>query len=521
MKIEQFSFPIWLIKNGIKNEKNEQLEFNNHLFLYQIARDFSKKQVIKKAAQIGMSVLFNLKAFYMAKYGGMNLIYTMPSDSDVEEFAKTKTDRIFQSNECIRKYIKVDNVTLKQIGERFLYFKGTRSKAAPISTTADALLHDELDRSDMNIVEIYQSRISASQHKYTWYFSNPSLTKVGVDLYWQQSDKHEWFITCTKCKDEQILSWEDNVDTENKIYVCRSCNAQLTDKDRKLGVWKPTSQGEWRGYHVSQLMAPWVKVDDLIKQKEQQGIEYFRNFVLGEPYSPGDSIDFRQAIMDNWSAKPLDNEPFFMGIDVGKEKHWVLGSQRGIFKIGVCESRQELESVIDKYNPVVVIDSGPERTWVEEFRLKYPKLFICFYQHDKNIAEMIRWGGMKGSDEDKKNWGYVWIDRNRVIDLTVQKIASGELEFDLPREDLEKVIQHWENRTRIEEEVKSLRTKRYIWDRTGPDHFAAACHFYVIATQRIMEPVIITPEGGDHTKAFIYEHNKMRNLEEVFNEMNE
>lgn len=525
MKIEDVSIPFWVIQNKIKNEKNELFEFKSHYFLYDPLRDMSRLQVIKKAAQIGLSVTMNLKAFFVASKLNLSVIYTMPSDSDVEEFSKTKADRIFQSNECIRKEIRLDNVGLKQVGETFIYYKGTRSKAAPISTTTDILIHDEIDRSDMEIIEIYSSRIAASKFKGKWLLSNPSTTNVGVDLAWKKSDKKEWHITCGDCKHEQYLEWEKNVDEIRGIYVCQNCGKEITDKERMKGRWLPTAEGEWSGYHISQMMASWISAEELIKEKEEKGIEYFRNFVLGEPYSVGTTADFRQVITDNWTVDTLDSPPLYMGVDIGKRKHWVLGDKKGIFKIGVCESREELESVINHYNPLVVMDSGPERTWAEEFKRKYPKVFLCFYRHDKNIAQMIQWGGEKGNFEDSKNWGYVWIDRNRLIDDLIYNMMRGEVLFALHREDLERMIKHWETMRRVEEEVKGLRTSRYIWETTtGVNHFASALWFYYIARKRADIKTSFGGELGARPRQLVNitaegEH-KIADLKEIWEETN-
>lgn len=410
---------------------------------------------------------------------------TMPSDMDVSEFVKTKADKIFQANEVLRKKFSSDTVGLKQIGDRFIYYKGTKSKTVAISTTADVLIHDEIDRSDLGIIETYKSRISASKYKGVWYLSNPSLISVGVDETWKLSDQKEWFITCSKCGTEQFLKWEDNVDEIRQIYVCNNCGKEITDKERKLGKWKATKQGkEVSGYHISQMMAPWITAKDLIKERELRGDDYFRNFILGEPYSVGEEANIRQAILDGWTAEPLDRKPFFMGIDIGRIKHYVLGSEEGIFKIGTCESREEVESIIDRYNPIVVMDAGPERTWAEEFKKKYPKLFLNFYRRDKDIAELIKWGGMKDNEEDRKNWGFVWTDRTRIIDKTIDEIVRGNIQFALTREDLEQMIRHWESMRRIIEETPQ-RTERYIWEsKTGVDHLCHALVYYVIARNR-------------------------------------
>ena len=525
--MEKNSIPLWIMQEGIVNERGESFEFKDHLFLYDILKDQLPRQVIMKCAQIGASVSMNLKAFFFADKLKLSSIYTMPSDSDVQEFSKTKTDKIFTANSKIRERILLDNVGLKEVGDKrgsvFIYFKGTRSKAAPISTTTDLLIHDELDRSDFSIIEIYESRISNSKYKGIWYLSNPSTTNAGVDVYWKKSDKKEWFITCPACKYEQFLKWEENVDEIRQIYVCAKCNAEILDDTRRLGKWKATAKGDWSGYHISQMMAPWHSARNLIKVKDTRGVEYFKNFVLGEPYSIGELADFRQMITDSWTPSVLDKKPFFMGVDVGKEKHWVLGSETGIFKIGKCESREELESVIDRYNPTVVMDSGPERTWAEEFKKKYPKLYLCFYRKDKDIAKMIEWGGEKGTFENIKNRGYVWIDRNRVIDATVYDMMRGEIQFSISREDLERYITHWETMRRIVEDVPALRSERYVWESTtGMNHWASATWFYWLALKKRPGPVEVIDEKVSRPEEMIQvtsEGIKMRPLKEVMQEI--
>jgi len=521
MEIENYSIPAWIIKNNIKNEKGELFEFKDHLFLFDYLCDNSQNICGKKCSQIGGSVSENLKTFHYADKQKITTIYTMPSDSDVEEFSKTKTDKIFQANDCIKSKLLLDNVGLKQINDTFVYFKGTRSKAAPISTTADRLVHDELDRSDMNIVESYSSRTADSKHKKLVLLSNPSFYNVGIDLAWKKSDKKEWFIRCTGCGEKQTLTYDENIDEIRKVFVCSKCNKVLTDIERRLGFWEPTATlGEhlFSGYHFSHLMYVRHTAEEIIRNKHTKSIEFFRNFVLGEPYSSGDVTDFRQIITDNWVPEPIDEGQFYMGIDIGKEKHWALGTEKGIFKIGKCESREELSSVIERYNPIIVMDSGPERTWAEEFKQKYPKLSICFYNHNTSQqAEMIKWGGEKNTEDDYKNIGYVWIDRNRVIDGLVYDMMRGDIVYNLNREDMDKLIEHWMTMSRIEEDTPQG-GKRYVWvTSTGVNHYCSAMWFYWIARKKAINPTIVISSTRDKKEIIFQDKDgfKMRSLREI------
>ena len=519
-KLAQISPAIWVKENNFVNEKGELITFDNHLFQWQIFADMNPEQCIKKCAQVGISVLMNLKVFHLAKYRGITTIYTMPSDTDVWEFVKTKTDKIYISNPELRKDLVSDNIGLKQVGNNFIYFKGAISKTAPISTTADLLLHDELDRSELSIIEQYRSRISASKYKGIWKISNPSLTGVGVDEDWKKSDRKEWFVRCKQCQQEQYLTWDDNVDEIKGIYVCRACGKPLTDKDRRAGQWKPTAEGRVSGYHISQMMASWLSAKDLIKEKEERGIEYFYNFVLGEPYSVGEMMDFRRIIEDCWTSEPQDKEPFYMGIDIGKVKHYVIGSDKGIFKIGKCESREELEDLLRRYNPRYVIDAGPERTWAEEIRNKFPKGTLCFLNKKNDAKAIVEWGGEKNTDEDRKKVGYVFVDRNRAIDQMLYEMARGEILYSVDSRTLEQYIQHWLVMRRIIEETKQ--NKRYVWDSTTTEnHYVFSTLFYWLAKQRGGKVSFIADVKPK--KEIIQrtaEGFEMRSLEDIVNEQN-
>jgi hypothetical protein len=467
----------------------------------------------------------NLKAFFIADKMRATTIYTMPSDSDVEEFSKTKTDPVFRANRAIRERISLDNTFLKQVGDRFIHFKGTRSKTAPISTSADVLIHDEKDRSDLKIVESYQSRITGEGSlRWTWNVSNPSQNRVGIDLDWDESDKKEWFVKCPRCRRNQTLIWEKNVDEMARIYVCADCGAPISARDIMLGHWEPTSRGRVSGYHISQMMATWLSPGDLIESREKRGVEYFRNFVLGEPWSPGEVSDFSRTILDSWTQEPLDSGRLFLGVDVGRRKHWVLGNASGIFRIGKTERREEIEEILRKYDPIAVMDSGPERTWAEEFRKKFLKLFICFYHKDTEQQRLVTWGGLGAAKTEKEfnKLGYVWIDRNRLIDDLVYNMQRGEVLFHLMREDLEEYIEHWQTMRRTEK-VDAVGRKRYSWDSTsGVNHYASATWFYWVARSGFAGPAAeFLREPGAAEKKLIQvtaEGQKMRDLKEIMEE---
>lgn len=508
----------WIIENNIVNEKGQPISFHEHLFMYEPYQDFSRRQVAMKCSQIGWSVMMAIKAVYAMKTFGWNIIYTLPSDNDVHEHVPTKVDRIYESNPAIKETLTSEKISVKQIDGSFIFFKGTRSKSAAIMTTADLLIHDELDRSDLSIIEMFGSRTKRSKYKGRWDLSNPSYTNLGVDVAWAMSDQKEWYVTCGSCNLSQVLDWYKNVSYDLGEYVCQQCGSVITDKMRNLGEWKARNPlSEVSGYHVSQMMAPWISCKELIIEEKQNSEEYFYNFILGLPVEVGDVENFRRLILDAWTPRSLRTPPYFMGVDIGSKKHYVLGNKDGIFKIGYVKTRLELEAIIDRYNPYVVMDAGPERTWAEEFKQKYPKLAICFYKRDKERKKLYEWG-------EKDKIGYVYVDRNRMLDQTVSDIIYADIQFDLESQYLEQYISHWESVTKRAEE-DSLGGVRYVWAKNtehAQDHYVHATNYYNVARTRVQKAIVDLPRENKNLDIVVptADGMKMRSLEEIMNNRN-
>ena len=95
---EQHSIHAFIGKHDIKTDTGVPLDFKDHQFMWDIYRDLSPYQVIMKAAQVTMSTCATIKAFWIAKYKGMDLIYTLPTESDRNTFVGGKVNRIVAQN---------------------------------------------------------------------------------------------------------------------------------------------------------------------------------------------------------------------------------------------------------------------------------------------------------------------------------------------------------------------------------------------------------------------------------------
>ena len=114
-KIEIPSILQWILDKKIKTEKGDLLNWDDRPFLIDILSDWSPRIVIKKCAQVGGSVTFNLKVMYAVEVFRWNVIYTMPTDGDVADFVKTKTNEIIKANSHVPSFagMSQDSIYLK------------------------------------------------------------------------------------------------------------------------------------------------------------------------------------------------------------------------------------------------------------------------------------------------------------------------------------------------------------------------------------------------------------------------
>lgn len=484
---QYFSILEWLTAEGIVNEKGEAFDFRDRPFLIDILTDLSPSIVCMACAQVGKSISFILKVLFAIKYLRFNVIYTFPTDSDTSEFVSSKLNKIIQANKHEFEGMDTDSIERKEINDRFLFCKGTVSKTAAISTTADLLVHDEVSRSDQLALETYKSRTKASQYKGRWLFSNPGTERDELDMAWQKSDQKEWVITCPHCGDRHHLVFPDSLDMERKLYVCRACKAPIDDDVRRNGVWVDQFGKEWdgrprrdmpSGWHISHMMCAWISAAELIEDS-QGDPAYFNNFVLGKPFSPGDLSVSKGTILDLWTPKDIRGKEVFLGVDVGNIKHYVIRSERGLLKLGRFSKWSELDDIIDFWKPTAgVIDAMPDNTAAKHYVDKYPWMMMSFFQENANNPQVIVWFG-----EDKRQ-GIVYSHRDRALDRHLTDMVEAKHLIGVtPDKEFQLYIKHYET-LRREKVINNKGIERYVWaSTTGEDHYVFADLYSWLAMQ--------------------------------------
>lgn len=443
---------------------------------------------------MGASTMNTLKALYVARFKKKDIIYTLPTDEIRDDFVTGTVNRITVQNEELSRWVKNhDSVERKEVGDNIVRFRGTWNPKQAMTVPASLLIHDEVDASNLENIVLYETRQEAQElkeNKWRWYFSHPSIAGFGVDIYWQQSDKKEWVITCDECKKQQILTWPDSIDKERLCYQCKYCKKALTNEERIFGEWKPIARGEFSGYHVSQLMLYNKSAADILEafndpQKNQQ---YFYNYVLGLPYVGSENKITSDVVLKN--VTPIINEQqdrIIIGVDPGTPIYFSCMNKQGAFYYGSCSLLNDRGEPQDPWDDIrrllkrwptsiVMVDGNGDSTMQRRLQLEFPgRVYLVFYRKDRKTKELMTWG-------EGDEIGTVRVDRNQYFQWMVEQLRdTGRIRLNGKSEEWIDWARQFDNvyreiKTALDKPGKDVATNygvELIWKRNGPDHY---CH---------------------------------------------
>jgi hypothetical protein len=381
---------------------------------------------------------------------------TLPSQNIVSDFVAPKVDPLIASNKCIQALMgKTDSESKKNVGNRFIFFRGAFSEREAISISGDILILDELDRMpNMSVVNTYDSRLQASELGWRWRLSNPSSIGFGVDALWQDSDQRHWFVKCGKCNHEWFIDFEPGdkchfVDKKTCAYLCGKCGKPLSDEDRRMGKWVVKYPDRNRhGYWFSQMCAPWVSAKRILEQYQESNAQFFNNFVLGKAFTPSDLIVNRATILRACAPSYVPKIGVVIGVDQNaNEQIWVAMTPRGMFAHGKAKSWEEIERMKLMWNATVVCDPNPYPIMPKKMTEKHHDWYMVYFKQQTTGLEIIQRKGQ-----------IIYADRTRLLDTVATEIAEGKLLFREKPYDLEDYIADWQNIYRSTEEQPDGRT---------------------------------------------------------------
>jgi hypothetical protein len=492
----------WVLDARVVTENQRILEFDKHRYLIDLYADESADIAVRKSAQNGGSVCFILKSLHAAAYKGDNVIYVLPTQNIVKDFVEPKVNPLISSNPKVAALISKDSVSLKQIGKRYIYFKGASSEREAIAISGDLLVLDELDRMpDMGVVNTYDSRLQASLHPRRWRLSNPSGVGQGIDQAFYDGNQMHWFVRCRACGHEWFiddLRGELNhyLDDERLVFACGKCHEPLSDHDRQMGRWVAAFPNRERhSYWLSQLMVPYVSAARIVEQRNESSTEFYHNFVLGKAYTPSDLVISRETILRACMPSVIPKVGVAMGVDQkASEMEYVAATAQGIFAYGRAKSWEEIEALKLQWGATLVMDAMPYNTGPRLLSQKYPDAYMCYFKDSRGM-DILDW-----------KQGTVYADRTRLLDLVAKEITDCKLVFRMHPYDLEEYIADWQNiyRTVVEEADGRQKVTWLKKDNKESDFSFATAYMRIALSQQLahgdlnlVEPSPLEPNKTD------------------------
>lgn len=446
---------------GITNDEGKPLDFVDHPYLWDIYGDFTKEIVCMKGAQVGFSTMANIKSLWIAKNKKMNIIYSLPSASDINQFVASKTNKLIANSEELSSWTKdKDSIEQKQIGNSTIYYRGTWTERAALSIPADLYIADEVDRSKADVVGQFATRLQHSDYQWQWWFSNPSIPGNGVDIKWEKSDQKHWFIRC-KCGHWQYLTMENIMGTP-AYFGCIKCKKELNRRGDGTGniKWVRKYQDrEISGYWISLLMNPKVSAQEILNKKKEYTDAQFSNYVLGLPYlSKGAKVTsnmFFQNLTDR--VNPMDSR-VIIGVDTGNSINLVAGNKHGLFYHSKTSGYGEVHRLMKQWpKAICLIDNGGDISGPKQLKESYPnRVYTCFLRNDRKNDELAHW------NEDDQS---VIIDRNKLLQLSVDEMSEHRLPIYGTKDDWWEYYIEWDRMRRVEE-IDDKGDRTYEWQKT-------------------------------------------------------
>lgn len=505
----------WILQNNIKNEVGTPISFDERPWQKAIYNDLSPNQVFLKPPQIGATVMNTLKSLWVAYNLKKQIIYTLPTQGDVQDMVGGSFNRIIAQNPILQQWIKDhDTIEQKAVGDAMIFYRGTFTSKQAMMIPSGLNIHDEVDASDPQVITQYETRLQAQKDGgWRWYFSHPSLSGHGVDVYWQQSDQKEWYITCPHCNESQVLSWPQNINVERQEYVCSACDTRLPSDARLAGEWRNKDGVKWdghikgdykfSGWHVSQLMLANKSAASIIEAFEDplKDKQYFYNYVLGLPFiGSEDRIEPKEVLRNCVDEVNTQEGRIVIGADTGHGIHYVMMNEQGAFYYDHETTTTASTTPYDKIKrllrtyprAIAVFDQGGDLIGVRQLQQEFPgRVFLCYYVKNRKSVELIEWGT---GDEYWK----VKVDRNRMMTLVVEQLRDvGRIRLNGTPEEWKAFADMFgylyrekvETKEQKGKDDRSLYGNEYVWKRNGPDHFAHAFLYALVGMDKV--------RGGD------------------------
>lgn len=495
--LEKESELIWMVSN-IRLPKGLEWSFEDRPWQIDIIEDKSKHIIVRKPTQIGMSTVFLGKMLYFADMHQCRLMYTLPRQDDVTDMVYSRLQEVITESPYIAERMgDVDNVRMKKFGKSFIHF--AEMSVPPRMMDVDWMLNDEVDISNTEHLEQAAARMDASKLAYRHQISTPTIDNYGIDALFQLSDQKYWVITCAYCSHDQIMDWGENVifDKQEAHYVCSRCRGPIRPDDIREGRWVATgnTKSDLSGYQISHLLVPYLTPNKLWIESKTMTPKNFYNLRLGLPFTPTSGSITKDMLINNCLNTEHDKEL----IATTKGAKYVIGADQGnviTFSVGRIDENgavnivllgeipfedgfEELRKIMQRFGiRRGVVDALPNHHSATKLAEPYAgRVLVAYFS---SINEIYR-----VQDETKLH-----VNKTDGYDALLGAIVGGRIQFyktgNRIDEWTDRAMSHLSNMRR--DVVQNLnkatgKTTTHQWKNTGPDHFADAILYMLLAAE--------------------------------------
>lgn len=454
--------PRWITEHTY--HRGEKYSFDGHEFQERILSDTSRVVNVQKCSQIGLSEAMARWTMAVCEiFPSFSVILSFPFSGDATDFCRTRIDPFIETSPRLRAAMHPDinNSEMKRINESMLYLRGTNGKTQAISTPADAIVSDELDRSDPDILGQFTSRLTHSEYKLRRNFSTPTVEGWGIALEMETSRRFKQLCKCHRCNHVFLPEYDDHVrvpgwDNDLKsitktnlhktryleaVLLCPNCGKEPDlGPDHRMWVQENTLDNfEASGIYVSPFDAPKVisPSDLIVAGTSYAKYSEFRNQNLGKTSEEASESLTLQDLNHAKTITPLDSTlPHAFGADMGLVCHVCIGRltlegqflivHRETVVLGMFEQRKR--ELCAKYRVrITVCDSQPYVDLIQRMQKTDKNLYGGVYHASKRL-EIFSIKKFEGdAEEGKLPIHTATINRDKAFDELLGKFKNREV----------------------------------------------------------------------------------------------
>ena len=342
-----------------------------------------------KPAQVGLSEgQIRWALTFCATNDFLKVAYVLPTASFSASFAATRIGPAISNSPLIKSLVSADtdNVKFKKVGSCFLFMLGTSGERAGISVDLDALIVDEKNFCDGNVLQIMNSRLIHSKLKLYRSFSTPTLTNFGISSDYDNGSQAVRLCKCDHCGSNEELTMDsieipgfthsikdfDVSDAKHpgvkESYIrCLVCKkelsvANLNDPTKRQWVHKYANRYQEgnRSYKVTPWDVPSINlVPEVLADIAKYGKERWTQFRMGEAFDSADNSflqssiaaharhwEFGWTLDDVWKGRYRFSTTAYVGVDLGKNHNYVTigveNDRGGMDVVGAYVVTQEM-----------------------------------------------------------------------------------------------------------------------------------------------------------------------------------